>query len=110
MYTKKYVASDVKHSKINRVRYLFLFLAIEYEYMFFYRVMKHCLQLSVQLTYQDCFKCFGAGLRAYPVFVFSNLELWFTCVFEKQSSAWYAPGDLKIFWLNPDRVLVKIIL
>ena len=35
--------------------------------MFFYRVMKQCLHLSVQLTYQDCFKYFGAGLRAHPV-------------------------------------------
>ena len=71
--TKKYVASDVKDCKINRVRYLFLFLGIGY--IFFYRVIKHCLHLSIQLTYQDCFKCFGAGLRGYPVlFVCSNLS------------------------------------
>ena len=30
--------------------------------------MKHCLHLSVQLIRQDCFKCFGAGLSAHPVF------------------------------------------
>ena len=35
--------------------------------MFFCRVMKYCLDLSVQLTYQDCFKCFGEGLRAHPI-------------------------------------------
>ena len=69
---KKYVASDVKHYKIIRVRYLFFFSGIGC--MCFYRVMKHCLHLSVQLIYQDCFKCFGAGLMAYSIFACSNLE------------------------------------
>ena len=69
---KKYVASDVKHCKINTVRYLFLFLGIGY--MFSCRIKKHCLHLSGHLTYWDCFKCFGAGLSANPVFVCRNLE------------------------------------
>ena len=69
---KKDVVNDVKLCKICNVRYLFLFSGIEY--MLFYRVMKHWLRLSGQLTYQDCFKCFGAGFRADPVFVCSNLE------------------------------------
>ena len=61
-----------KQCKINRVRYLFLFSGIGYT--FFYKIMKLCLHLSVQLTDQDCFKCFGEGFKAHPVFACSNLE------------------------------------
>ena len=72
--------------------------------MFFCRVMKYCLDLSVQLTYQDCFKCFGEGLRAHPIFAYGNLELRFSCVSEEQFSAWYAPGEANFFLLHPDIV------
>ena len=78
--------------------------------MFFCRVMKYCLDLSVQLTYQDCFKCFGEGLRAHPIFVYSNLEFRFSCVSEEQFSAWYAPGEANFFLLHPDIVQAKIIV
>ena len=84
-------------------RYLFLFSGIGY--MFCYRVMKHCLHLSDQLTYQDCFTWFGAGLRAHPVFVCSDLEFWFTCVSKKTIQCMVCTGDAKIFWFNPDIVL-----
>ena len=46
--------------------------------MFFYRVMKYCLRLSVQLTYRDYIKCFfvkGLGPTLYlsAVILSSNL-------------------------------------
>ena len=44
------------------------------KYMFFYRVMKHCLHVSVQLVYYDCLKSFGAQPRAHPAFVCGDVE------------------------------------
>ena len=72
---KLLVRIRIKVSCSNKVRYLFLFLGIGY--IFFYGAMKRCLHLSVQLTYQDCFKCFGAYLRPtlYLIAVISSSDL-----------------------------------
>ena len=42
--------------------------------MFFYRVMKHCLYVSVQLVYYDWLKSFGTQPKAHPAFVCGDVE------------------------------------
>ena len=96
IYQKQYFITLKEH-----VLFYYIYLISHIKYMFFCRVMKYCLDLSVQLTYQDCFKCFGKELRAHTIFVYSNLEFRFSCVSEKQFSAWYAPGEASFFFDTP---------